>query len=126
MLFETAMTAELTAITGLTDKVHHLKAPESARVPYVEYESSEGLATKTMGGYQAGKSVEVELNVVAGTYGSLKQVTAAVVAKLASFEGRLIGTSGPFIQEITLRASREFYDKETKLMKSALSFEVYF
>ncbi len=126
MLFEPAMVAELESISGLSKKVYPLKADDGAKVPYVTYESSEGLPTKTTDGYQSGKSVEVELNVVAGSYSSLKSVTAAVIAKLISFEGRVIGNGGPFIQEITIRASHEFYDEKTKLRKSALSLEVYY
>jgi len=126
MSFETAMVTELNSIPELHSKVFPLKAPDSAKVPYAVYESSEGIPTKTMGGYQSGKPVEMELNVVAGTYSSLKQVTAAVVAKLISFEGRSIGTDGPFIQEFTLRDSDEFYNRETKLQYATLSFEVYF
>lgn len=129
MSFEGALVVELKTIAALNNRIYPLTAPETSfdlTQPYLIYGSSEGLRTKEMGGYQTGKTVRGELNVIAPKYADIKSITASVVDKLVSFEGRTIGTGGPFIQEIIYGEPVELYEEAPKLYRCVIDFEVYF
>ncbi|WP_336774203.1 tail completion protein gp17 [Paenibacillus sp. MMO-58] len=126
MTFEEALTAELSAVPELADKIYPLDATNAPKAPYVVYESSYGVPTKSMNGYIGGKNVPVELNIICPTYGSMKQVTAAVIAVLESFEQRQIGSDGPYIQELTYETPVELYESAPKLHRCVIEFQVYY
>jgi len=129
MTFEAAMAQELKTIAALGGRVYPLAAPEANRnggTPYVIFVSSEGLRTKTMDGYQAGKTVSGEVNVIGDDYNEMRAVTAAVVDLLVGMERRAIGTDGPFIQSLTYEQPREFYEDKPQLWRCLIDFEVYF
>lgn len=129
MNFEAALTVELETIAALENRIYPLTAPETSfdlTKPYLVYGSSEGLRTKTLGGYHSGKSVEGEINVIAPRYADMKSITAAVVDVLVSMEQRVIGTGGPYIQELTYETPVELYEEAPKLYRCLIDFEVYF
>lgn len=130
MNFEAALTIELKTITALNNRVYPLTAPETSfdlTQPYLIYGSSEGLRTKTIGeGYQVGKMVRGELNVIAPRYADMKSITSSVIEKMISFEGRIIATTGPFIQELLYSEPVELYEDAPKLYRCVIDFEVYF
>lgn len=129
MNFEAALTMELKSIPALNNRVYPLTAPETSfdlTKPYLIYGSSEGLRTKEMGGYQPGKTVRGELNVIAPKYSDIKSITSSAIDKLVSFEGRTIGTGGPFIQELIYGEPVELYEEAPKLYRCVIDFEVYF
>jgi hypothetical protein len=128
--FEEALAQELKTIDALQKRVYPLVSPEANAgkgVPYLIYGSSEGQRTKTIGeGYQQGRTVRGELNVVAGRYADLKGLTRAVLDLLVGFEGRQIGTDGPLIQELTYGEPVELYEDAPGLYRCVIDFEVYF
>lgn len=127
MNFEDALEDELKSIAALQNRVYPLaNATKQNGTPYVIYVSSEGLRTKTLDGYQIGKQVAGEINVVSSRYGEMKSVTNAVIELLVSVQQRTIGTDGPFIQEISYEQPREFYEENAKLHRCLIDFEVYF
>ena len=129
MNFEAALTQELKTIVALQNRVYPLAAPEATAgngVPYLIYGSSDGLRTKTLDGYQSGRLVQGEINIIAARYGDMKSITTYVVELLIGMERRVIGTNGPFIQELTYRQPVELYEQAPNLYRCLIDFEVYF
>jgi len=128
--FEEALTAELKTIVALNGRVFPLEAPEEPfdlTSPYLIFGSSEGIRTKDLStGYQAGKSVQGELNVMAPRYADMKSIMNSVIDKIISFQSREIGVDGPFVQEVTYREPVEMFEDKPKLYRSVVEFEVYF
>lgn len=128
--FEAALRQEIiNAIPALGGRVYPLFAPEATKhngVPYIIYGSSDGLRDKTLGGYLDSKEVRAELNIIAERYSDLKAITKQVVALLVSFEGRRIGTNGPFIEEITYQMPVEMYESQPELYRCVVEFSAYF
>ena len=129
MDFEPALVQELKTISALQNRIYPLEAPEATAgngVPYLIYGSSEGLRDKTLGGYLDSKEVRAELNIIAARYSDMKAITKQVVALLISFEGRQIGTNGPFIGELTYQAPVEIYESQPDLYRCVVEFSAYF
>lgn len=127
--FEAALTIELRAIAALNNRVYPLNAPEEpfdTSTPYLIFRTSEGLRTKDLDGYQSSKTVSGELNVVAPTYAEMKSITSSVIDTIISFQSRIIGTGGPYIQNITYEEPVEMYEDKPKLYRCVIDFEVYF
>ncbi|MBD0381286.1 tail completion protein gp17 [Paenibacillus sedimenti] len=127
--FEEAMTEEFETITALGGRVYPVFAPEANAgqgVPYLIYTSSAGVRTKTQDGYQTGREVRGELNVITARYADLKTLVNAVIEKFISFAQRSIGTDGPYIQEVTYEQPVELYEPEPKLHRCVIEFEVYY
>jgi len=129
MSFEPALVQELKTITALENRIYPLTAPEataSGGVPYLIYASSEGLRDKTLGGYLDSKEVRAELNIIAARYSDMKAITKQVVAILLSFEGRQIGSGGPFIDELVYQSPVEIYENQPNLYRCVVEFSAYF
>ncbi|WP_019534212.1 DUF3168 domain-containing protein [Paenibacillus ginsengihumi] len=131
MDFEAALTHELkTNIVALENRVYPLTAPEATAgqgVPYLIYASSEGLRDKALDGYMQSKAVHAEVNIVAARYGDMKAIARQVSALLIGMEGRVIGTDGPFIEELTYRQDPvEIYENQPGLYRCMIEFTVYF
>lgn len=129
MNFEAALSAELESVTGLSRKVYGLTGVEvvtAPAAPYLIFVSSEGLQEKAFEGYLALKEVDFELNILHSTYSNMKALTAAVLAKVISFQSRVIGTNGPFIQDITYEKPVELYESEVKMYRSNIMAKAIF
>lgn len=129
MNFEAALVQELGVIAALGGRIYPLDAPETPydlTQPYLIYASSEGLRTKTLDGYQIGRLVQGEINVIAPRYSDVKSITGAVLDVFVGMEQRVIGTGGPFIQEVIYRQPVELYEDAPKLYRCNIEFEVYF
>lgn len=127
--FEPALVQELKTITALENRIYPLTAPEataSGGVPYLIYASSEGLRDKTLGGHLNSKEVRAELNIIAKKYSDMKAITKQVIALLITFEGRQIGTDGPFIEELTYQMPVEMYESEPGLYRCIIELSVFF
>ncbi|WP_080833208.1 tail completion protein gp17 [Cohnella massiliensis] len=128
MSFEPALVQELKTITALENRIYPLTAPEataSSGVPYLIYASSEGLRDKTLGGHLESKEVRAELNIIAKKYSDMKAITKQAVALLVGFEGRAIGTDGPFIQEIIYQSPVEIYENQPDLYRCVVEFSAF-
>lgn len=128
--FYLALKQELETIAALVGRVYPLTAPEARAgngVPYLIYVTSDGLRTKTLGdGYQTGRHVAGELNVIDRDYDNMKAVTGEVMDLLVGMERRVIGNGGPFIQELTYSQPVELYENLPKLYRCVIDFDVYF
>jgi hypothetical protein len=56
----------------------------------------------------------------------MKSLTKLVMAKILTFQSRVIGTGGPFIQNVTYQEPVELYDDEPKLYRCVIQYEFYF
>lgn len=125
MEFEPALVIELGAIEGLSSKVFPLVATEGVPAPYIAYSSGAGLRDKTLNGYLSNKLIDVDLNIIAASYKEMKRITALVLDKVMSFESRVIGTDGPYVQELTYQKPVELYESLPKLYRCVIEFQVY-
>ena len=127
MDFESALEAEMSSVAELGGRIYPLhEATKKNGVPYLIYASSEGLLDKSLDGFLKSKEVRGELNVVAARYGDMKAITKKVIALLIAFEGRQIGTNGPFIEELTYQMPIELYEEQPALHRCMIEFQVYF
>lgn len=131
MTFEEALVLELEAITELNGKVFPLNAQDAegnpVEAPYLIYVSSEGQYDKCLNGFLDMKEVSCELNILHKTYRNMKLLSRQVVAKLKSFEGRIIGVDGPMIQELVFENdSPELYEEQPELYRKIINFRIYF
>jgi hypothetical protein len=123
MNFEEAFRAELSTITELTNKVYPLNATEGVKAPYVIYMPGEGLQDKTLEGYLASKEVECEINILHDSYGNLKSLAKQVLSKVISFQSRMIGDNGPFIQNVTYEKPVELYESQVFLYRCVIDLK---
>lgn len=131
MDFEEALIAELDTITELSGKVFPLvarkrdAAGQTVAAPYATFISSDGKLDKTINGFLNSKSVEVEFNVIATSYAEMSGLSARVMPLLISFEQRVIGDAGPFIEELTYDEPDKIYEQQTGLFRWNIIFKVY-
>jgi hypothetical protein len=126
MNFEEALTAELTMVEGLDNKVFPLNAKEGTIPPYIVYLSSEGIQDKSFDGYLITKEVECEINILHSTYREMKDMTKLVLEKIISFQGRSIGETGPLIQNLSYEKPIELYEKDIKQYRSVIDLKLKF
>lgn len=126
MSFESALREELSSISGLSGKVYPLAAPEGAKPPYTVVISSEGLPDKTLEGYQDSKEVPIELDIIGADYAEMKALEIAIISKIQTFQGRAIGSAGPFIQEVSYDEPVELYEQLPKWYRCNLNGRVNF
>jgi hypothetical protein len=126
MTFDDALTAELSAVPELVDKIYPVDAADGPKAPYAVYRSREGKPIKSLDGAILGRSVVVELNLLCPSYTSMKHVLGEVLSILESFEQREIGSDGPYIQELNYEEPIELYDPATKLHQCVINFQAYF
>lgn len=127
MDFESALTMELKTIPDVQNRVYPLNAPEKTINPYIIYTSSEGLRTNTItDGYLPDKSVEGEINIVAAKYAVLKQVTRQVIDMLINLNQRVIGSDGPYIDEMIYEKPVELYEANVSLYRCVVGYKAYF
>ncbi|MCP8969723.1 DUF3168 domain-containing protein [Ectobacillus ponti] len=127
MLFEEALRAELSALDGLNNKVFPLNATEGTAPPFVVYVSNNGVQDKTLSGYLSTREVECEINIIHGTYSSMKALSQQVLEKILSFQGRIIGgQNGILIRNVTYHSPVELYESEILCYRSVLEVKFRF
>lgn len=132
MSFEAALSDELEGIAGLAGKVFPLFAPEfddannTITAPYVRYSSSYGINGKTLGGFTDDLVIECELKILAVKYREMKEIVAAVMNVIKSFERRAIGADALFIKEVVFdEQAVELLEPLPRLNRCDITFKVY-
>jgi hypothetical protein len=113
MNFEESLRYELATITGLEDKVYPLNASEGVEPPFVVYVSSEGEEIQTLDGYTGLTEITTEIHVVAASYDELKRFERAVIDKMQTFFGRIIGIDGVYVKSFSYTEPTETHENET-------------
>lgn len=122
--FEQALVAELGSLPGMTGKVFPLDATEGQTPPFIVYLSSYGERVKTLNGYLQTKEIPIEVNILSSTYTGIKPLIPAAIEKLISFVGRVIGTSGPYVQEVSYDSPTELYEEEPKWYRCIITARI--
>lgn len=126
MNFEEALTYELQAIAGLSNRVFPQKATENLLPPFVIYLSSEGESIMTLGGPTDMTELTCGIHIWAETYEQLKDYTKLVIDRLRSFLQRNIGQNGPYIKSISQTEPTEDIDNNTNFHISSFDIRVRF
>lgn len=124
MDFETALYNELNPISGI-GKVFPLHAIDGTKPPFTIYESSDGMQEKTLSGFVTSTTIDGTIYVVTSSYSSMKSVSRAVIAKLQSFQSRVIGGSGGvFVYDVSYDKVQESWDDNVQFYQGLIDFTV--
>lgn len=124
--FEQSLREELATITGLNSKVFPLFAPEGTTAPFVVYQKTRTDFTKTLDGTQWLRDGYYELDLLAPNYAQLQSIYIAIVTKLKTFVGRVVGTNGVYVQDVTINNVIELYENTVELHRMNLELRFYF
>lgn len=126
MEFEQALTSELRTISGLSNKVFPLSAPDGTIPPFLVYYKSRSEMVKTLSGTTKMRNGLYEIDILAKTYAELQTKFNLIKAKLLSFAGRTIGESGILVQDVTIENFVEIYEGEVKWYRINFELRFYF
>ncbi len=126
MDFEQALRAELISLSNLNNKVFPIFAPEQTPTPFVIYSKQSVDLLGTMDGMSKTRIGRYEIDLVTQTYESLQALINSVKNKLLTFQGRKIGTNGPFVQAVLVDNVTELYVTEPKLVHANMEVRFYF
>lgn len=126
MDFESALRTELATISGLSGKVFPLAAFEGTESPFLIYNKSYTDYFRSFDGTSTTKRGQYELDVIAGTYAALQTLIKAVKLKCASFEQRVIGGSGPYVQSTMIENITEIYEPQPKFYRANMEITVFY
>jgi len=124
MDFEQALTAELSIIAGLNEKIFPTIAQQDVVAPYLVYTLGKNERTQTLSGYDGLVKPEYQVDIFHSTYADLKALKKLVIQSLKTFDQRVIGVSGPFIQDATIMNDFETYEYSVLLHKGIIEFNV--
>lgn len=127
--FESALTEELKGISAFGSRVYPVYAQDADAgqgVPYLIYVPDFGVPTKSLDGYLASRETQVEINIVASGFSSLKSLTDETIKKLTSFSRRKIGTDGPFVRDLSYQRPAVMYEQEPRLHRCLIDFTFYY
>ena len=127
MTFEAALRSELVTISGLSNKVFPIRAPEGTEAPYLIYTTSVGEYDKSLDGWHKSKSVAAELNILHNSITKLRALTREVMALVMTFEGKTLGETGPVVDEIVFEGdSVEMYEPQADLYRKVINMRIYY
>lgn len=126
MDFEQAIRSELSTISNLNTKIFPLFAPENTSPPFLIYQKTRLDLIKTMDGTTKLRDARYEVDIISKTYDQLQDLIADVKAKLISFEGRVIGTSGPFVQSMTIENVVEIFEDMPEFHRVNFEIRTFF
>lgn len=126
MEFEQALTSELRSISGLSNKVFPIAAPDGSVPPFVVYYKATGGMVKTLSGTTKMRNGMYEIDILAKTYAELQTLFQAVKAKVLSFAGRTVGGSNILMQDVTIENFIELYEGEVKWYRINFELRFYF
>ncbi|MOA47395.1 hypothetical protein D3C78_1700250 [compost metagenome] len=64
--------------------------------------------------------------MIAPKYAVMKQVTRKVIDLLISMNQRVIGTNGPYINEMSYEEPTELFEHEVSLYRCVIGFKTYY
>ena len=127
MNFEEALKIELESVTGLNARVFPINAPDGFASPYCIYETSGKAEDKTYDGYLDTGRLTCTVDVIADTYTSMKSYGDLVQAKIKTFQSRIIGSTGPYIQDLTFdELNPELFETQIDKYRKSIGFTVYY
>lgn len=127
MTFEAALRSELVTISGLSNKVFPIRAPEGTGAPYLIYLTGVGDYDKSLDGWHRSKGVPVELNIIHDSATKLRALAREVQSLVMGFEGKKLATTGPYIDEVVLDGEGvEMYEPQADLYRKIINTRIYY
>lgn len=120
---EKALRYELSKIPELKDNIFPTNAPEGQKAPYLVYMTRKK-PIKTFEGITKDIECNVLLNILCESYSSMKDITKKVEDLVVSFQLRVIGNNGPYIEDMTIDDISETYEPELKLQRGIIPFKI--
>lgn len=124
MDLEQGLTAELSAIAGLSNKVFPIMADQETPAPYITYALGSNDRENTLLGYDGLVQSQYQLDLYHSTYANLKALKKLVIANIKTYNQRNIGGIGPYIQQIEIITDFETYEEAVKLFKGVIEFNI--
>lgn len=124
MDFEQALTAELSTIAGLSGKISPSIAEQDPLAPYLVYSLGKNKETQTLTRYTGLVESDYQIDLFHSSYAGLKALKKLVIQTIKSFNQRVVGTTGPYIQDVTIINDFETYEYSVKLHKGVIEFNV--
>lgn len=126
MDLEQGLTAELSSIAGLTDKVFPVTAPQGTLAPYLTYALGGNDRAKTLSGHDGLVESQYQLDLYHTSYASMKALKKLVIANLKTYDLRNIGGSGPLVQQAEIITDFETYENEVELHKGIIELNIHY
>lgn len=123
---EKALRYELNKITEIKNKIYPTNAPENGKPPYLVYFQGNYEQIKTLKGITNNTETSFLLNILAGSYSEMKDLTKNVKEIVESFLQREIGVEGIYISDLTIRKAPEIFEKELKLYRGIIDVTFYY
>lgn len=124
-MFDVSLKEELQTISGLSNRVFPVNAPENFPAPYIVYLTAEQ-HYKTLDGFIPSGRINAEINLICKTPSELKTLSRGVIIRLQSFLMRSIGVSEPvYIQDVEfVTEPSEIYEQEIKAYRSVFEITI--
>lgn len=126
MDLEQALTAELSAVSGLENKVYPITAAQGTTAPYLTYSLGANERNQDLLGHDGLVKSQYQLDLYHSTYAGLKALKKLVVQSIKTFCFRNLGGSGPYIQQVKILTDYETYEEGAKLYRGIVEFSVHF
>jgi hypothetical protein len=120
MNFEKDMLNELSQVSGLTDKVKMLTAPEGTAQPFVVCAKENVTFKRVLDGRSIATVGIYQITVVAQTYAETQDLQDAIKDKLLSFQGRYIGTNGTGVKDVVVEYLPDQYVYQPEAFTSVI------
>lgn len=123
---EQALRYELNKINEIKNKIYPTNAPENGKPPYLVYFQGDYAQLKTLNGITDNTETSYLLNILAGSYSEMKDITKKVKKTVESFLLKEIGQDGIYVADLTIRKAPEIYEKELKLYRGIIDVTFYY
>jgi hypothetical protein len=123
---EKALRYELNQIPEIANRIYPTNAPEGKDPPYLVYILSHYGQTKTL--TEIANIIEANylLNVLAGSYAQMKDLTSKTLNTVTSFLGREIGADGIFVSDLTVNDISETYENELGVYRGIIDVTFWY
>jgi hypothetical protein len=125
MYIQEAICSELSAVTGLTNKVFPIEAQQGLTTPYCIYKVIDGERMRTLSAHDGLIRSVYQLDLFHTSYTSLLSLRRLVMTELRTWEQTNLASTGPYIQECSvIDEPVETFDDDTQLYQSTIEFTI--
>jgi hypothetical protein len=129
MIFEQALMTYLldqSAITALVNtKIYFTRAPQDVDQPYIVVFKVSGPRVHSHDGGSGLANPQFQLSIFASSYGTAKEIAAAIQSALQGYTGTMGGGSGVFVGNCMYVNEVDQYEVETELHHIAVDYEFF-
>lgn len=134
MIFEQALMTYLLAQSGITDLlgthddspcIFFARAPQDVEQPYIIVLKVAGPRLHSHDGGSGLANPQFQFSIFASSYGTAKEIAAAVQTALQGYSGTMGGESGVAVNGIYYLNEVDQYENETELHHIAVDYEFF-